>query len=291
MSLIKKFSYAICACLAGYALFYFCHKQTSGFQITKICSHMDFDPRWEITHSSEEIEQLKKIFESPFYFLGKGGQTYAFYSQEGEFVLKLVKMNNLRQYPLLYRLFFPFPYESLRLKLLLHQKHKLERMFSASLIAYQVLPEESALIALNLNPNPQLKDLTITLVDKLGIAHKISLGNIPFALQKKGERAISKLQSLIEKGDLEEGRNLLKKIVYFLRLRQAKGFGDYDLCIRRNMGVLQDSTPFFIDIGGFMAQKPDSLPSLAQETLSLHDWLASRSPELQGYLQELISSQ
>lgn len=275
--------------LASYALFYFCHKQTAGFQITKIYSWLAPDSRWDLPHTKEEIANLQTIFSTPFHFLGKGGQAYAFSSQDGSVVLKLFKMHNLRQYPLAYRLSLPFPFESFRLKSLLQQRNKLERMFLSSFIAYHSLSDESALLALNLNPNPSLKSLTVTLIDKLGIAHKISLDQIPFALQKKGERAVTRLARCIEQKDLRGGKEIIQKIISHLKARHEKGLGDLDPCVRRNFGILVDGTPFFIDIGGFVPRDTDSLLSLAKETSSLHEWLSNRSFELTSYLEEIIS--
>lgn len=275
-------------CALAYALFYFCHKKTSGFQIAKIYSDLPADPRWDLAHSKEEMAVLHQALQTPFYFLGKGGQTYAFSSQDGTLVLKLFKMHNLRQYPLAYRLFLPFSCESFRLKTLLNQRKKLERMFLSSFLAYHSLKEESALLAMNLNPDPALQSVRVTLVDKLGIAHTVPLGRIPFALQKRGYRAIHQLALCIEEKNLELGKNILDQIVMHIKARREKNLGDLDPCIRRNLGMLDDRTPFFIDIGGFVPMKEISLPPIHQETESLHAWLEARSPELTSYLDELL---
>jgi len=287
---MKRIALLALFCAAAYALFYFCHKKTSGFQIAKIYSDLPADPRWNLFHSKEEIAILHEALQTPFYFLGKGGQTYAFSSQDGTLVLKLFKMHNLRQYPLAYRLFLPFPCESFRLKALLNQKKKLERMFSSSFLAYHSLKEESALLAMNLNPDHALQSVTVTLVDKLGIAHTLPLDRIPFALQKRGERAIYQLSLCIENRNTELGKKILDQIVMQIKARREKNLGDLDPCIRRNFGILPDRTPFFIDIGGFIPVEQRALPPIHQDTESLYAWLEARSPELTSYLKELLEN-
>src|SRR2546422_718538 len=98
MKVFKVLLSAVCV----YALFIFCHNQTKGFQVCKIYSPLPYDAQWEIQGEGVKLN-------STFRFLGKGGQFYAFVSDDGKTVLKLFKMHNLRQYGFVYKLnFFPF---------------------------------------------------------------------------------------------------------------------------------------------------------------------------------------
>ncbi|MEN9343500.1 MAG: hypothetical protein RLZZ453_287 [Chlamydiota bacterium] len=261
----------------------FCHKQTEGFQIGKIRS---WNPPSAVWDTPSDLSLLKEIFKQPFYYLDKGGQAYAFVSQDGKTVLKLFKMHNLRQYPWLYRCALPPFLESYKLKQLLNQKQKLERLFDSAQMAYQKLQKESALIYLSLNPSTELSSITVTLVDLLGISHTISLKDVPFALQKRGERALTLIKQALENQDLERGKQLIDQILACLKTRHDKGVGDLDPSVTRNLGFV-DNTPFFIDIGGFCPLE-QTISLKSSDTEPLEEWLEVRSKELSLYLKERL---
>lgn len=262
LALLRKIAYLILFALTFYSLSLFCHKQTGGFSPHKIQSHLSHNPYWDTP--SQDLPILKQSF----HYLGKGGQCYAFVSEDGTTVLKLFKMHNLRQYPLAYRLLLPFTVDSWRLKTLAHQQEKLRRTFTSCQIAYSKLQHETALLHLQLNPDATLP--TITLIDKLGISHQLSLKNVPFALQKKGEKASVHLKALLREGKQSQAEELLDKVKNCISLRKAKGIGDYDPSFRKNIGLI-DGEPFFIDIGNFtqdskaIANEKPALDALASD--------------------------
>lgn len=265
--------------LLYFLIAHLCHLKTAGFQLSKIHSFLPYNPAWEIPGQETPPDAL---LQSPFHFLGKGGQGYAFVSEDGAVVLKLFKMHNLRQYPWAYTVSLPPALDQLRLKLLLEQRKKLERTFTSSLIAYTQLQEETALLYLNLNPNPNLANTYVTLVDKLGIPHRLCLKDIPFAIQRKGESAASRLKRLLKKNDLISAKLLIHQMIECLNHRKIKGVIDYDPSPKRNMGFTQDRA-FFIDIGNFAASEEKENSDIE----SLRRWLSRKSAELTSYLDEI----
>ena len=195
-----------------YATYLFCHKQTDGFQITKVISSIPSEEKWEMPQlEASERKELEELLSHPFSYLDKGGQSYAFLSEDGKTVLKLFKMSNIRQYPYLYHIALPGILDQLRIKVIQQQRRKLDRLFNSSAMAYKELKEATGLIYLNLNHNPDFKDLQVTVIDKLGIAHHLSLDTIPFALQKRVKGAGLSLKECLKKQQIESKNRSYRK--------------------------------------------------------------------------------
>ncbi len=288
--MMKTFCKFLIAIGCFWAVSKFCHFQTQGFQTVKIVSHLSPSPQWETPLASpNEMARLKAIFSQPFSYFGSGGQSYAFLSQDGQVVLKLFKMHNVRQYPLLYRLALPGVLDRFRIAFLQWQKQKLERVFSSSRLAYTKLQEDSGLLFLNLNPAPQYEELEITLIDNIGVVHRLNLSKIPFALQYRADPALTTLRFHLLHKDLYSCRKVLENVVDCLSARYQKGISDYDPSVRRNIGLLKDRA-ISIDIGSFF-YSPELEPKkeLLKDTRRLRRWLKRHSPELAFYFDELIS--
>jgi hypothetical protein len=277
------------AFLSVYFVGKWCHTQTDGFQLTHITSPLAASPRWELPSlTKEEKADLKNALSRPFTYLDSGGQTYAFISEDKRLVLKLFKMHHLTQYSFLYKRSFPGVADLLRLQLLSLQKCKLFRAFDSSALAYTHLREQTGLLYLNLNPDPQLQNLSVTLIDKLGIRHKIDLSHTPFALQLCAQNAFKVLRRHIKNHDLEAGKKVIDEILLCLKERHAQGIIDIDPSLRRNMGLTQERA-IAIDIGAFfIADYPLSAQELVADTLRMHRWLEKRSFELTAYFDKQL---
>lgn len=290
----RKLALILIAGTSLYSIKKFCHAQTDGFQVVKIISDISFSKEWEIPSlDSAESGKLQSIFSQPFHYLDCGGQSYAFLSQDGKIVLKFFKMHHLRQYPWLYKVALPPFLDKFKWMALLYQKQRLERVFSSCKIAYSELKDETGLLYMNLNTNAELKTLHVKLIDKIGIAHELSLSNIPFVLQYKADNAFKTLRAHLKKQDLRAAKNVVKEIVNFLALRHQKGIKDLDPAPRRNIGLVETQA-IAIDIGSFYhIEKPISEEEvklgLIQDTRRMRKWLEKRSKELTDYFDAIIA--
>ena len=288
--MIKRFCKLSVAIFLCWAISKFCHSQTQGFQTVKIVSHLLPSSQWETPLVSEaDMARLQAIFSQPFSYFGSGGQSYAFLSQDGQVVLKLFKMHNVRQYPFLYRVSLPGALDLPRVAFLHWQRKKLKRVFSSSHLAFTELKDISGLLFLNLNPSPAFEELKITLIDNLGIEHLLDLSKIPFALQYRADRLLSTLRFHLLHKDLGSCQKIIKNVVACLKARYQKGISDVDPAVRRNIGLLKDRA-ISIDIGSFF-HSPHLLPKeeLMKDTRRLRKWLNRRSPPLAAYLDALIN--
>lgn len=276
------------------ALTQFCHRQTDGFQLTKVVSYLAPSAKWEISSSFHlATKPLDAIFSQPFFYLDSGGQCYAFLSEDRSIVLKLYKMHHLRQYPFLYHLALPGVLDQWRIEFLHFQKQKLEWIFSSSHLAYTKLKEETGLLYLKLNSDATFKG-EVTLIDKLGITHRLNLANVPFALQYRADNPFQILRFYLLSQNIGAAKEVIRKIFQCLTSRYNKGIKDLDPALRRNIGLLKDRA-IAIDIGSFFI---DSSPistdekkqELVNDTRRMRRWLQKRSQELTGYLDFLIAT-
>jgi hypothetical protein len=238
-----------------YPLYRFCHMQTAGFQTVKVISYLSPEAQWDLP---TDLPRLDPLLSQPFFYLDKGGQSYAFLSQDGKIVLKLFKMSNIRQYPFLN-----------------HQRDKLERLFGSAHLAYTQLRCETGLLYLTLNPDPELEGRSLLLVDKLGITHKLPLGHIPFALQKRADRAMLLLKKHVKRREMKAAQEVLDAMLFALQTRRDKGIHDRDPALRRNLGITEGHA-LFMDIGSFSTNKaPED-----NATEDLFRWIRKHAPEL-----------
>ena len=73
------------------------YRLTDDFRIANMTYELPYNTDWEIeplTHS--EKENLHSILSQPFYYIGKGAQSYAFMSEDKKHVIKFFKFKHLR---------------------------------------------------------------------------------------------------------------------------------------------------------------------------------------------------
>ena len=271
----------------------FCHKQTNGFQMHKIASVHDAESCDQIySLSSEAQAELRATFSQPFYFLGSGGQCYAFLSEDGKTVLKFFKNHHIRLWKFLSRISLPAGLDGYRQHILHKYLHQSPAIFESCKISYLEFKEHTGLLYLHLNKTDYFKK-TLTIIDKLGIAHQIDLDASDFALQKKAEFTNPKLKKLIKQKKLDEAKQCIASIVDLIAERCRKGIRDRDQNIRRNFGFIGNQA-IEIDLGSYT--KDESLKSpevfrteLLDKTEKFKQWLGRRNPELSLFLTERVN--
>ncbi len=288
----RKLLFVFKVCLSV-ALFWgierFCHKQTGGFQVVKILSSQQSgSPEGLPQLSAGEKASLKTILSQPFYFLGRGGQSYAFVSEDGETVLKFFKQHHIRFWRFLERLPVPSVLNPLRQHLLASKIHQSPAFFESCRIADAEFREQTGLIYLHLEKT-DLFGQQVTLIDHLGIAHPIDLDTTDFALQKRAESTRGRLRKLMRENDLAAAKQCLKSLVAVIAERSQKGIFDRDPNVRRNMGFVGNQA-IEIDLGSYTRQDPPAnlKEDLREKTAKLQRWLDRKNPELGQYLSQQI---
>jgi hypothetical protein len=263
--------------LIAVALARFTHYQTSGFRLSKISSNTFLEEEFEARPLTLEES---KILQGKFTYFGRGIQSFAFLSEDGNYVLKI--FNNRYQRKLKFLEFFYLQtYANV-------VKDKLNKTCKSYKIAYQELPEETGVLYLHLSPT-YLLDRTVVVVDKLGIEHTIDLDNTGFLLQKRATLVYPQLEKFLKQGNLIAAKESLTHLLDLFLIKFQRGIADNDPLIRTNYGFI-GTTPLQIDVGplskDIAMQNPRIyLPELTRITASLKNWLRERSPELLDHVE------
>src|SRR5688500_13829152 len=94
-SILKKYSNWIINFLLAAILIYAVGRTyfqlTDGFKESNIIEDINEEPNHNLNISNIEKDQIKKILAQPFYYLGKGCQSYVFISNDKKYVIKFLK--------------------------------------------------------------------------------------------------------------------------------------------------------------------------------------------------------
>jgi hypothetical protein len=284
----KTLFFIFLSLLATRAIFY---SLSDGFSLTRIVN--TFQEEAIKTPTENEKLLLQNICSSPFIYLNKGSQSYAFLSQDGQYVLKLFKCYHLKPVKWLEDLPLPSFLDSPRNSALERRKKKRELTFSSYNIAYNMLKDECGLIYLQLTPSPSLQQ-EITITDKIGRTYTINLGTYGFMIQKKVDLIFPKLEFWISHHKEKEAKAFLASLVDLIVTRCQKGIQDQDPDLHKNAGCI-GTRAVFLDVGAFHlndeAKKREAcLQDIKKVTQKLSTWLEKRSPELHSYLQSYIEN-
>lgn len=218
--------------------------------------------------------KAKLILDQPFYFLGSGNQSYAFASEDGKWVLKLIKFHCLTThdpYQLLPRVGF---LAKIREERDLERKRKIDRVFHGFHIAYTFDRENCGLACYHLPGKDELHHETVV-YDKAGKKHVLDLNRYVFALQKKAVTT----GELLSQGDLQEAEDHLCSLFAMFKQEFEDGLYDGDHNVIHNTGFA-DGKPMRIDFGKLtLKDEVDvkaELKKIGEERI--HPWLERHFP-------------
>lgn len=213
------------------------------FNLSHISEPLPFHPEWEIDPIPQNL--LNEVIDQPFSFIGEGGQSWVFASQDQKYVIKFFKFNRFR--PSWYVNWLPNDwFYSYRQKHLRLKQEKLNAVFQGHKLAYDKLKKESGLIFIQLNPSHVTQN--ITLIDQNGQTHQIDLGLIPYVIQLKGETLEENFKKLLMAKELHLIKENTEKLVALLKSEYSQGLIDLDRGIMHNMGML-GGMAIHLDVG------------------------------------------
>ncbi|MCI0382111.1 MAG: hypothetical protein L0207_03550 [Chlamydiae bacterium] len=277
----KVFKFLVLA-TALYFLPRFCEEKTDGFSISRISSSLPHDPHWEINIDPMQMKAVENMINNKkFTYLKSGGQCFVFLSEDGRYVIKFFKYHLRRPFPI-----FSLPFlSSLKEKQQAKRGKKLLRDFQSYKLAFERLQNETGLLYVQLNKTPLLSS-HITIVDKIGIHHKLDLSKMEFILQKKADLLCDHLYRLNQEEKLDEAKKIIEKTCLLLIKRSKMEIFDEDPSVHRNVGVV-DQNPIIIDVGRLKIdpralQYREMLPKILKR---FGLWLEELNPELYDHLQ------
>lgn len=263
-----------------------CHKQTHGFRLNKIHSDLAYSPdRASMPASEDEIAEVRAILSQPFYFLNSGGESYAFTSKDGKYVLKFFKHHHMRirtwMDPILPK------------SILNKREMRFNRFFTSCKLAYEHFRKETGLVFIHLNKTDDL-NIHLRIFDPIGIAHLVNLDQLEFAIQKKVSMADPTLCALAEMQELDATVARLNALVDLIVHRCQVGLADHDAQLR-NFGFIGEEA-VEIDLGAFSFDESLKHPQAAKrallsDTKMLRKWVKNNHPELTLFLDKKIKEE
>jgi hypothetical protein len=198
-------------------------------------------------------EAAKKITAQTFRYLGSGGQTDVFVSEDDVYVLKLFK-NHPRKW-------IPFP--NYRQKKLF----KLRRDIQGYQLAATTIPQESGLVFCHLKKTPFGKTTVHTASGKV---RTLNLDNVEFIVQRKAVP----IEDYFAHHPSQETLECMKKLLKLLAERQLE---DHDPRLHKNIGILEGKA-ILMDPGR-LAQAWGAKTAFSPKFL---DWLKNNYPDFEA---------
>lgn len=253
----------------------FCRGQTDGFKICKISSDLPFNPEWETP--PHNLSLAKEALSQPFSYLARGSQAFVFASQDGQYVLKLIRYNHI-QPSFWEKMTSPEKCRTL--------EEKLSHDFTSYKIAYEELQEETGLLCVHLNKT-DLFHQNLVIIDKLGISHVLDLDKTEFILQKRAEPLYPHIKKLMEQGEEKMAKTLISHLIFLLSHQSTKGIMNSDVDLFKNFGCLENQV-IELDIGSLKRGSQDK-EELLKVTECLHQRLSQDYPSLDAHLLKELS--
>lgn len=235
---------------------FFAQKKTDRFTLSKVATHLLETPCSEMD---------ERLLEHSFTYLGKGGQSYVFASEDGQYVLKVFRSSRLKTLQFLSRFSPHFANKKLRLET------DLKQTLQSYQLAFEELKEETALVAVHLDAHEELKG-SLSIIDNLKIRHTMDPNLIPFVIQKRATLVKDKMNENPTRAHLESLLNLLRSKV-------EAGIEDSDPNLAKNFGFIGDKA-VQIDPGRFSKEGPPNLERLKQSKEDFQHFLNAHHPEL-----------
>ncbi len=230
---------------------------THGFQVAKMELQFPSHSEWEVPLSSE----ILPLLDQPFYYLGKGAQSYVFESKDGKYVIKFFRYGRS------------------------HSEVKILTLFKACKIAYDLLKEETGLIYLHLNTDSVALPV-LHCKDPIGRSRHLPLNRYRFAIQKKAKPFRQTLEEAMDNPELMQKR--IDQFLSLLVARTTKGVFNTDPTLSRNFGFLEDRA-IEIDFGNYRSNSShNQLSEIKRYTERLHRWLSKAAPEWLPYLERRV---
>jgi hypothetical protein len=262
----------------------FCKKQTDTFTIWGISSDRPYCEAFATRPlEAGEMKELEKALSQSYTYFGRGGQAYAFFSNDGQYVIKFFKQRLFRPSWLLNHLPLPPFLTKFREKRNWKRKDKFQRDFFSYKVAFDDLQEETGVLYSHLNPTTHLKK-KLEITDRLGISHLIDLDHFDFVVQKRADRVYDRIDRLMSAKRIEEAKKAVREVFSLIHTRAVKGYRDRDPNIQTNCGFIGDRA-IKIDVGRFvkseeMKKKEVRNADLERIIVPFENWLTETYPTL-----------
>ena len=247
-----------------------------GFTLKKVTSSYPTEKCWDVQNDLSK-EELTKLLEGPYHYLGSGNHTYAFESPDRKAVIKFFKQKHMRvQSPLI------------TVKTKKRRAKEREESFSSYKLAFERLREETGLLYLHLNQTHHLNK-KLTLLDQHGDKVIVNLDDMEFLIQKKATLAFDHLEKLFSEGAYDKALISIRSLFNLIAKRNMLGIYDRDLQFFKNFGFI-DNDAIEIDIGEFRLDQSihTTYEELHELSHQIKDFVNQKAPEFSPIANHVI---
>lgn len=272
--------------LAGALLFFSVrayYRLTDDFRLSNITYELPHHAEWEIQPLGPfEKGRVEAALDQPYRYIGKGAQSYAFLSRDGNYVIKFFKFKHLKPSWLVESLPNISVFESYKAKKNLRKERLVSSVFKGYKLAYDLHREQSGLLFIHLNKTSDLKK-EMTLFDKIGRAHRIDLDSTIFVLQERAKTTRDVVEEALAKGNLPLAQQRIDQIIALYLSEYRKGIYDRDHGLMHNTGFVGEKA-IHLDVGKMtreqeMEKRERYLPDLEILGKRFEEWLKVNFPE------------
>lgn len=250
------------------------------------CLHVIEAPIPPHPDSNPPMPFPQELFDQPFYFLGKGAQSFVFESQDHKAVLKFYRFpSHLRRFrwaghPLGYL------FSSSRKNTKEYNMRRFELSFHSYSLAAGPLVDETAILYAHLQPTETLNQKA-HLIDRLGRHYMLPLDSVAFLVQKKGVPFQTQFKEALKQKNEQLCKEMIDELVALIQRRSAHLITDLDNMDNDNYGWL-DGRAIHLDVGRFQEDELLCSPEKRREevlriTHPFTSYLREVSPELHAY--------
>ncbi len=251
------------------------------------CLHIIEAPIPSLPEHNPPMTFPKEIFSKPFYYLGKGAQSFVFESEDRQTVIKFYRYpSHLRRFPWTHH---PLGYlmSTSRRAVKEYNLKRLQLSFHSFFLAAQLLPKETALLYVHLRPTSHLHQKA-HLIDSLGSHYNLPLDSIAFIVQKKAVSFLPAFKKALSLEKHDTCKHMIRELIHMIEKRCRHNLTDLDNMDNDNYGWLEESA-IHIDIGRFQEKEGLNVQEeILRVTHPLITYLAAHSSELHAYFHEQI---
>lgn len=274
-----------CFFLAGFILMSsFSKQQTDGFSIPAIASNRVYNEEYATRPLSfPERQTLQNALNQHYVYFGRGGQSFVFFSKDGQYVLKFFQQRHFRPNWLLNHLPLPKFLQRYRFKKNWKRQDKLHRDFFSYKVAFDDLLDITGLIYVHLNPTENIKK-RIHITDPLHISHQIDLDQFDFIIQNRAENTLERIDRCMREKNIDQAKQTIQTVLNLVSMRCQRGYQDRDPNLCTNCGFLGEKA-IKLDVGRFGVNEEMKKTAIHNEEMikvakPLEKWLLAFYPEL-----------
>lgn len=224
--------------------------------------------------------EAEKIIEQPFVYLGRGRQCYAFVSSDGNYILKLPRMDHY-QLPFWMR---ALPLSSKQAARSIRSERE-RWILDSFLIASKELREQTGVLALHFGEMKR-QEKWITVIDPLGCKFHLPFHKTTFLLQQRQPILMRGFVEALSQGDRAKAERILSAFIDIVVERGKKGIWNRDESFMKNYGF-DGEKAFLIDVGS-LYRKPDGIASIHDTMHPIRSWLRKTDVSMLNYFDEVL---